>query len=195
MARDTDCTNVHPALDIAGVQKGCLDVHDISLASGNADVLGYEVSPANECCCGTGKRVLHTRHSHVRSLHAVASAVGQWRSSMVTSFSWRSAIVELSQSLTQASSSRGSLFGFRKPWSTVRVKQRAFGGMCAFAVRERCRELASAFGRVFEETNFKKLKVHPCQVACASLHRARVRVGVFQFGRGCDTTCLKGESG
>ena len=47
--------------------------------------------------------------SHGRSLRAVASAVGQWSSSMVTSLSWRSAIVELSQFLTPASSSRGRL--------------------------------------------------------------------------------------
>ena len=32
---------------VAGVQKTGLDVHHISLANGSADVLGYEVSPAN----------------------------------------------------------------------------------------------------------------------------------------------------
>ena len=31
-----------------------LDVHDVSLASGSADVLGYEVSPASAYCSGTG---------------------------------------------------------------------------------------------------------------------------------------------
>ena len=47
--------------------------------------------------------------SHVRSLRSVALAVGHWSSSMVTSLSWRSAIVELSQYSTQASSSHGRL--------------------------------------------------------------------------------------
>ena len=44
LARCADCTNVHLARLIAGVQRARLDVHDISLASGSADVLDYEVS-------------------------------------------------------------------------------------------------------------------------------------------------------
>ena len=47
LARGSDCTNGHQARPIAGVQKVGLDVHDISLASGSADVPGYEVSLAN----------------------------------------------------------------------------------------------------------------------------------------------------
>ena len=62
---------------------------------------------------------------HGRSPRAVASAVGQVSSSMVTSLSWRSGIVELSQFLTPASGSR-----WRLVWSpetrgqlTVRMEQ------------------------------------------------------------------------
>ena len=55
LARGADCTDVHLARLIAGVKKASLDVHDISLASGSADVSGYEVSPANSHCSGTRK--------------------------------------------------------------------------------------------------------------------------------------------
>ena len=61
LARGSDCTDVHLARLIAGVQKAGLDVHDISLASGSGDVLGYEVSPANAYCCGTDKRISRIR--------------------------------------------------------------------------------------------------------------------------------------
>ena len=61
LARGANCTNVHLARLIASVQKVGLDVHDISLASGSADVLGYEVFLANASCSGTCKRVSRTR--------------------------------------------------------------------------------------------------------------------------------------
>ena len=38
-----------------------IDVHDISVASGSADFLGYDVSPANSSCSGTGKRLARIR--------------------------------------------------------------------------------------------------------------------------------------
>ena len=57
LARGANCTNVPLARPIAGVQKVGLDVHDISRASGSADVLGYEVSPADAYCSGAGKRI------------------------------------------------------------------------------------------------------------------------------------------
>ena len=86
-----------------------------------------------------------------------------------------------------------------KPWSTVRMEQSAFDGgiLCllrsdwslrwldvcictdasekgfAFAVRERCRELASKIERLSERTRFR------------STSRS------FQFGRGCDVACSK----
>ena len=50
--------------------------------------------------------------SHVPSLRGFALAVGQWSSSVVTSLSWRSAVVEHSQFLAQASSSRGRRIWF-----------------------------------------------------------------------------------
>ena len=40
LARGADCTNVHLARLIAGLKKVRLDVHDISLATGNAENLG-----------------------------------------------------------------------------------------------------------------------------------------------------------
>ena len=43
LARGANCTNVHLARLIPGVKKASLDVHDISLASGSADVLGFGV--------------------------------------------------------------------------------------------------------------------------------------------------------
>ena len=46
LARGANCTDVH----LGGAQKAGQDVHDISRASGSADVLGYEVSPANVYC-------------------------------------------------------------------------------------------------------------------------------------------------
>ena len=89
LARGANCTNVHLARLIAGVQKAGLDVHDISLASGSADVLGYEVSPAKRVLqWPSGEHALAL--SHGRSLRAVASAGGRWSSQMVTSLSWRS---------------------------------------------------------------------------------------------------------
>ena len=61
LARGANCTNVHLVRLIAGVNTACRDVHDISLASGSADVLGYEVSPANAYCSWTRKRIARVR--------------------------------------------------------------------------------------------------------------------------------------
>ena len=119
---------------------------------------------------------------------------------MVTSHSWRSAIVERLRSLMPASNLRGRFAWFQESqWSTVRMEQSAFDGgiLCllrsdwslrwldvcictdasekgfAFAVRERCRELASKIERLSERTRFR------------STSRS------FQFGRGCDVACSK----
>ena len=54
LVRGENCTDVHLARLIAGVQKAGLDVTDISPASGSGHVLGYEVSPANAYCSGAG---------------------------------------------------------------------------------------------------------------------------------------------
>ena len=100
LARGANCTNVHLARLTAGVKRAGVDVHDTSLASGS-NLLGYEVSPANSYCCGTGKRTARG-HSVARTSH--------WRPGDGC-FQWsrvprRPALVVLSRSLTPASSSR-----------------------------------------------------------------------------------------
>ena len=97
VARGTDCTNVHLARLIAGVQKDGLDDHSIFLASESADVLGNEVSPANAYCSGTGKRI-----SRIRSVARTVSL--RCRTS--------GRAMELSQFLTHASSSHGRRIWF-----------------------------------------------------------------------------------
>ena len=82
LARGANCTKVHLARLIAGVQKAGRDVHDMFLASGSADVLGHEVSLAS-ACSGARKRISHIR-SVGRSLLVDASSGGRWISSMVT---------------------------------------------------------------------------------------------------------------
>ena len=156
------------------MQKAGLDAHDISLSNGSADVLSYEVSPANAYCSGTGKRISHIR--------LVARTVSSRRRNSgramelvkVTSLSWRSAIVVLSHSLMQVSCSRGrdgqlcvwnkEHFGriqcllrsdWRLRWLDVCICTDASEEGFAFAVREGCRELASEVGRVSERTRFK----------------------------------------
>ena len=181
LARAEDCTNVHLARVFAGAQKAGLDFHDISRAKESADVLGYEVSSAKAFAVeqANGYRVF--AKSLEQSLLVAASVVGQWSSSMVTRLFWRSAIV-VNLSILDASFkfARASYLVSGEPWSTVRMEQRASGGilclllsnwslrwldvcMCtnasekgfAFAVREGCRELASQVGRVSERTRFK----------------------------------------
>ena len=168
LGRGANCTKVHLARLIAGVQIDGLDVHDISLAS-SADVLGYAVSPANSYRSGTGKGLARIRS--VRSLRVLASH----------ELSWRSAIVVLSRSLTPASKLRGrpiwllenhgllcawnrEIWGMscllRNDW-TLRwldvwictdVSEKGF----AFAVHEGRRELASEAGRISVRTRFNR---------------------------------------
>ena len=133
MARGADCTHVHLTRLIAGVKRARLDVDDVSLASGSADVLGYEVFLANSYCSGTGKRLARFSVSrHGRSLRLVASVSERRSSSMVTSLSWRSAIVVLSQSLMPAFKFAWASSGRRRSrgrrGSTVRMEQRASAG-------------------------------------------------------------------
>ena len=109
MARSENCTNVHLARLIASIQKTGLDVHDISRADGSADVLGYEVSPANAYCSGTGKRT-----ARIRSVARTVSSRRAMEPSMVTCPSWHSAILVLSQSLMTASYLRGRLTWFQE---------------------------------------------------------------------------------
>ena len=97
---------------------------------------------------------------------------------MVTNLSCRSVIAVLLDANLKFA--RASYLVSGEPWSTVRVEQRAFGGILSllrsdwslrwldvcictdasekgsvFAVREGCRELASEVGRVSEGTWFK----------------------------------------
>ena len=161
-------------------RKAGLDVRDTSLASGSADVLGYEVSLANAYCSGTGKRI-----SRIRPVARMVSScrrIGGRAMELVNgheSLFWRSAIMGLSQFLTQASCSGWRLIWF--PDSFVSMEQRASArilcllridwSVCwldvcigtdasekgfAFAVRDGCRELASEVGRVSELTSFER---------------------------------------
>ena len=109
LARGANCTNVHLEHLFAGVKKASLDVHDIAHASRSADVLGYEVSPANSYCGGAGKRI--SRMSSVgRTVSSRRRISGRaMELANVTSLSWRSATVGLFQSLMQAASLRGRL--------------------------------------------------------------------------------------
>ena len=170
---------------IAGVQKAGLDVHVISRATASADVLGYAVSPANSHCSRMGKRI-----SCIRSVARTVSwrrRIGgrQWsRVCLGAQQSWALSILDASFKFARAVSG--------EPWSSVRMELREFeGSQCllrsdwslrwldvctctdasekcvAFAVREGCRELASAVGRVSEWTKFKRSsRTTPCQVAC-----------------------------
>ena len=78
----------------------CTDVHDISRASGCADVLGYEVSPTNSYCSGTGKRIarIRTVAQKVSSRRRICGRATELVNGHGTF--GRSAIVVLSQSLT-----------------------------------------------------------------------------------------------
>ena len=69
LARGVNCTNVHLARPIAGVQKVGLDVHDISRASGSADVLGYESVSSRRVLQWSGKRI-----SRIRSVARTVSS-------------------------------------------------------------------------------------------------------------------------
>ena len=112
LAGGAKCTNVHLALVTAGVQKARLDVHDKPSASGSADVIGYEMSPANSYCSGTGKGLAPFRSvSRVISSRRRITAA-RWNSSVVANLSWRSAIVVLPRSLMPASNLRGRLTCF-----------------------------------------------------------------------------------
>ena len=110
LARGANFTNVHLSRLVAGVQKAGLDIHDVSLASGSAYVLGFEVSPSSAHCSGTGKTEITNSLSRPDGLFTpsherAGNGARQWsRISLGAQQSWA-----LSQSLMQASSSRGRL--------------------------------------------------------------------------------------
>ena len=204
LARGAICTDVHLARLIAAVQKAGLDVHDISLASGSADVLAYEVSLANAYCSGAGKRIARIRSvaQTVSSRHRISGRamelVNGHKSFLALSNRWALSVLHASFKFARA-----SYLVLGELWLTLRLEQRAFGGiLClvrsdstlrwldvcicadaleksfAFAVREGCRELAFGNRTCLGPNEIQeKLQVHPCQVACASLYRARCRFG------------------
>ena len=127
-ARGANCTDVHLARLIAGVQKAGLDVHDISLASGSADVLGYEVTPANAYCSGTSKRV-----SLFRSVAQTVSSRRRISGRAMELVNGHEPFLALSNrgvlSILDASSkfARASDLVPGESWSVVRFEQKAFG--------------------------------------------------------------------
>ena len=220
LARGADCTNVLLARLIAGVQKASLDVHDISPANGSADVFGYEVSPANSYCSGTGKRMARTR---------LVERMVSWRRRIigrtmelvnVHNLFWRSAIVELSVSLSLSildasfKFDRVSYLVSSVPRPAVLVESYVFSvvigvfaGLTSALVRmhrERAshsrgvkrmpRAVVGGWSSFRADKVQVKLQVDQCQVACSSLHRARSLFGAFQSGRECDVVCAKRES-
>ena len=77
------CTGVHLARLIAGVQKASLDVHDISVANGSADVLVCEVSPSQRVLQWNGQADITYSPSRAdgliaRSRQRAGGGVRQW---------------------------------------------------------------------------------------------------------------------
>ena len=130
--------------------------------------------------------------SRVRCLRAVALAVGLWKSSLVTSPSWRSATVELSQFLTQASSSRGRPTWFQERhdtlcvWNREHLEDFSVSSTVIGVSADVCICSACFGGGVSLETDKlpEHLQVHRCQVACAPLGCAGRCFREVKFGRG-----------
>ena len=119
--RGADCTKVHIVRLFAGVRKAGLDVHDMSLARGSADVLGYELSPASACCSGTGKRIARIRWtvSVRRRMNSRAMELISDHES-VLALSNRGALSIFDASFQFA---RTSYMLSRQPWLAVRMEQ------------------------------------------------------------------------
>ena len=180
--RGGNCTDVHLARLIAGVQKAGLDVHDISLARGSAYVLGYEVTPANAYCSGTDKRislfrsVARTISSRRRIGGRAMVLVNDHESFLALSNRGALSILDASSKFTRASDLVPG-----ESWSVVRFEQKAYGRILCllrsdrslrwldvcictdaiekgfvFAVREGCRMLASEVGGVSERRRLKR---------------------------------------
>ena len=131
LVRGANCTNVHFARLIAGVQKAGLDVRDTSLASDSADILGYEVSPANAYCSGSGKRIsrIWSVARAVSSRRRVSGRAMELVSGHESSLALTNCGV-LSILDANFKFSRASYLVSRELWSTVwGMEQRAFGGI------------------------------------------------------------------
>ena len=169
-------------------------MQDISLASGRADVLGCEVSPAQRVLQWNGQTDNKNSFSRTDGLFA-QSLIGGRTMELVNGHESCSALSNrgaLSESLTPASSSRGRLIWYQEThgqpvrkdsiWRTIRCLLRSDWDLrwldvciCTdgsekgfpFAVREGCRELAlGSWSCLGADKVHEKLQVHPCQVPC-----------------------------
>ena len=169
----------------------CNDVHLARLIA--ADVLGYELSPCTTNCSRTSKRIARIRSvaKTVSVRHRISGRATELINGheSLLALSDRGALPILDASCKFA---RAPYLVSGEPWSTVRMEQRAFGGiMClfrsdwslrwlgvcvcsdvsekgfAFEVREGCRELASEVSRVSERTRFKRSSRSICARSCA----------------------------
>ena len=158
----------------AGVQEAGLDVHNIPFASRTADVLGYEVSPANSYFSGTGKR-----KSRIRSVARTVSSRRRISRRAMELASGHESFLALSNcgalSILDASFkfARAFFLVSGEPCSTVRLEQRAFGRILCVLHSER--RLRAGFGggpRLGTDKVQEQFQVHPCHATCAPLHRA-----------------------
>ena len=119
LARGANCTNVHLARPIAGVQKACLGLHDTSFPSGSADVWVVKCHQPTRLAVEWANGPHTFDQSRGRSLRAVAVAARRWRSSTVTSLflalSNRGALSILDATFKFA---QASCLVSGEPWST-----------------------------------------------------------------------------
>ena len=181
------------------------------IASGSADVLGFEVSPANAYCSGAGKRIPRFRSvartvSSRRRIGGRAVELVNGHESFLPPIN-RGALsipgarikfarLSLRRAMVNCAHGTKSIWEtklclFRSDWSlrwldSASVRMHRTRASRSRFVKDGCRELASEVGRVsvFQSgQGSREVLVHPCQVACAPLYRARSLLGVFKFGR------------
>ena len=178
------------------------------------------VFPANAYCSGTSKRISRIR-SGARTVSSRCRMSGPTLEFVNGHESFLALTNRGALSILDArfKFARASYLFSREPWSAVRLEQELLVESCVFsavsrvfagltsasvrmhqtrgvtiAVREGCRACLGGWSRLRTDRVPEELQVHPCQVACASLHRARGRSGVSQLGRGCDVACPEKES-
>ena len=147
LPRGANCTDAHLARLIAGVQKADLDIYDTSLASGSANVLGYEVSPAKSYRSGTGRRI-----SRVRSVARTVSSRCRIGGPAMDLVNGHDSL--LVPSIRGALSIRDASFKFGRAsylvsgelWSTVCKEQRAFEAIL-YLLRSRLLDLCICIGK------------------------------------------------
>ena len=173
----------HLACLIAGVKRPGLDVHDMSLARGRVDVLGYDLSPASACCSGTlpselcefartvsVRRCISGRAMELISGHESFFGAQPSRSALNPScqFQVRTfVLLGVRTSVVDCTHGTGSiLYLLRSDWSLrwfdVCICTDASEKCFSFAVRVGCRELASEVGRASERTKFMRSSRSVC---------------------------------